>query len=151
MSATRDEFPYGVTITTRWMDHDAHGHVNNVHYYSYFDTAVTTWLINEAGHDVRSADVLGLCVESRCEFLAPLTFPDVIEARVRVGRVGRSSVRYEVGLFTGERHVAAATGHFVHVYVGRDERRPTVIPSGLRAALQGLESAPLSTTTAPPR
>jgi acyl-CoA thioester hydrolase len=135
----REGYRWALDIPTRWMDTDAHGHVNNVQYYSFFDTVVTAWLIDDAGFDVRSEPVIGLCVESACEFKAPLEFPQRVEGRLRVGRVGRSSVRYEIGLFADGVAEAAATGHFVHVYVGREDRRPTQIPAALRSALTRLE------------
>ena len=135
----REGYRWALSIPTRWMDTDAHGHVNNVEYYSYFDTVVTAWLIRDAGFDVRSEDIIGLCVESACAFKAPIEFPDVVDGRLRVGRVGRSSVRYEIGLFGEGLAEPAATGHFVHVYVGRADRRPTEIPDALRSALRALE------------
>ena len=132
---TRDDFAYRLDIPTRWMDNDMHGHVNNVQYYSFFDTIVTTWLIDEAAYDVRSEDVVGLCVSSACDFRAPLSFPEVIDARLRVGRIGTSSVRYEIALFGQGSTDAAATGSFVHVYVSRADRRPRPIPQRLLEAL----------------
>ena len=139
MSPSRDDYCYTVSITTRWRDNDMHGHVNNIEYYSFFDTVVTTWLVSVARHDVRTADVIGLCVQSRCEFRASLTFPDVVEAWLRVGELGRTSVRYEIGLFVAGSDAAAATGEFTHVYVDRRDRRPREIPSRLREALASLE------------
>jgi acyl-CoA thioester hydrolase len=130
------DYPYGLLIPTRWNDNDMHGHVNNVEYYSFFDTVVTVWLISEAQLDVRVADVLGLCVESQCRFAAPLSFPEVVDARMRVGNIGRSSVRYEIALFREAGGECVATGHFVHVYVGREDRRPVAIPDQFRAALE---------------
>jgi acyl-CoA thioester hydrolase len=129
----RADYRYALDIPTRWQDNDMHGHVNNVEYYSFFDTVVTVWLVNEAKLDVRTSGVLGLCVESQCDFRAAISFPDVIDARMRVGKLGRSSVRYEVALFNGDD--CAATGRFVHVYVDRATRRPVEIPQGFRAAL----------------
>jgi acyl-CoA thioester hydrolase len=134
----RDDYRYGLLIPTRWNDNDMHGHVNNVEYYSFFDTVVTVWLVNESGLDVRTAPVLGLCVESQCDFTAPITFPEVVDARMRVGKIGRSSVRYEVGLFIDGKDECAATGRFVHVYVDRETRRPVEIPEPFRAALDGV-------------
>jgi acyl-CoA thioester hydrolase len=134
----RSRYAFAVPISTRWMDGDPHGHVNNVEYYSYFDTAVTAWLIRIGGLDVRTADVLGLCVESACTFSAPISFPEVVDARVRVGRIGRSSVRYEIGLFREGTDAPAAVGYFVHAYVDRENRRPIPIPAPLRTALSGL-------------
>jgi acyl-CoA thioester hydrolase len=129
-----EEYRYALAIPTRWHDNDMHGHVNNVEYYSFFDTAVTVWLVNEAKLDVRSADMLGLCVESQCDFRAPISFPDTVDARMRVGKIGRSSVRYEVALFSDG--ACAATGRFVHVYVDRATRRPVELPEDLRSALE---------------
>jgi len=136
--ATRDAYGYGLLIPTRWHDNDMHGHVNNVEYYSFFDTVVTVWLINEAAHDVRTADVLGLCVESQCDFRAPISFPEVVDGRMRVGRVGRSSVCYEIALFRQEAEECLAIGRFVHVYVDRASRRPVALPEPLREALMPL-------------
>lgn len=138
MSPAREDYCYAVSITTRWEDNDMHGHVNNVEYYSFFDTVVTTWLLGVARHDVRTADVIGLCVQSRCDFHGPLTFPDVVDACLRVADVGRTSVRYEIGLFRVGSDAAAATGEFTHVYVDREDRRPREIPSPLREALASL-------------
>jgi acyl-CoA thioester hydrolase len=132
----REDYAYALAIPTRWIDTDAHGHVNNAQYYSFYDTVVTTWLIAEAGHDVRTAAVIGVCIESQCTFHAALTFPETIDARMRVGRIGRTSVRYEVALFGADGAPCAATGHFVHVYVNREGRRPTPVPEALRAELE---------------
>jgi acyl-CoA thioester hydrolase len=133
-------FPHWDTITTRWMDNDMYGHVNNVQYYSFFDTVVTTWLVSEGGLDPANAPVIGLCVESQCTFHAPLSFPDRVVAGLRIGHVGRSSVRYEVVLYAEGSAEPAASGHFVHVYVDRSSRRPAEIPPELRIALSGLLS-----------
>lgn len=135
---SRDDYRWALDIPTRWMDNDMHGHVNNVEYYSFFDTVVTVWLINEAGLDVRVSDLLGLCVESQCDFKAPLSFPEIVDARLRVGKIGRSSVRYEIGLFRHGGSECVATGRFVHVYVGRDDRRPAKLPESFRAELEKL-------------
>ena len=126
------------TITTRWMDNDMYGHVNNVQYYSFFDTVVTSWLVREGGLDPSGGQVIGLCVESQCNFVAPLSFPDEVLAGLRVSHVGRSSVRYEVGLFAAGSDEPAASGHFVHVYVDRETRKPTPIPRRMREAMQTL-------------
>lgn len=134
----RPHFPHWDSITTRWMDNDMYGHVNNVQYYSFFDTVVTTWLVREGGLDPRHGEVIGLCVESQCTFAAPLSFPDQVLAGLRVGHVGRSSVRYEISLFSSAADQPAASGHFVHVYVDRESRRPTAIPDHLRKALSAL-------------
>jgi len=131
-------YPHWDTITTRWMDNDMYGHVNNVQYYSFFDTVVTTWLVQEGGLDPAHSEVIGLCVESQCTFAAPLSFPDKVLAGLRVGHVGRSSVRYEIVLYASGADQPAASGHFVHVYVDRATRKPTVIPDELRKALSTL-------------
>lgn len=126
------------TIGTRWMDNDAYGHVNNVVYYSWFDTAVNAHLIEQGALDIHAGDTIGLVIETQCNYFAPVEFPQAVEAGLRVARIGGSSVRYEVGLFVqgGERTVAK--GHFVHVYVDRATRRPTPLPSRLRSVLENL-------------
>ncbi|WP_032368329.1 acyl-CoA thioesterase [Rhodococcoides fascians] len=134
-------YPYQQAITTRWMDNDMYGHVNNVQYYSFFDTVVTTWLIKEGGLDPEHGPSIGLCVSSECNYHAPLSFPDVIDVGLRVGRIGRSSVRYELELRVAGSHTVAATGHFVHVYVDRNSRRPTALSDEFRAALSTLVPA----------
>jgi acyl-CoA thioester hydrolase len=125
-------------IPTRWKDNDVYGHVNNVEYYSYFDTVINAWLVAEGGLDIHRGPVIGLCAESHCEFHAALAFPDTVQAALRVGRLGRSSVRYEIGLFRDATGEPAATGWFVHVFVDREERRAVEIPPRLRAALERL-------------
>jgi acyl-CoA thioester hydrolase len=134
---TPDDFPHVASIPTRWADNDVYGHVNNVEYYAFFDTVINAWLIREGGLDIHAGPVIGLCAESHCEFRAPLAFPDVVTAGLRVGHLGRSSVRYEIGLF-GSAGEVAATGWFVHVFVDRASRRPVDIPDGLRDALARL-------------
>lgn len=135
---TRDRFKAFVSIPTRWMDNDAYGHVNNVEYYSYFDTAVNGYLIAQGALDVERSPAIGLVVETGCRFHRSLSFPDVVEAGLRVSRLGRSSVRLEIGLFRAGEGDVCATGHFVHVYVDRRTRRPVPIPDGPRAALARL-------------
>ena len=132
-------YPHRFAIQTRWKDNDVYGHVNNVEYYSYFDTAINAWLIREGGLDIEGGDVIGLCVESHCEFRAALTFPETIEVGLRVGRLGKSSVRYELGIFREASDEPAAEGHFVHVFVERQTRRPAPIPAQLRTALERLQ------------
>ncbi|MDR3418520.1 MAG: thioesterase family protein [Nevskia sp.] len=134
----RDAYPHFQTITTRWKDNDIYGHVNNVEYYSYFDTVINTWLIREAGLDIHGGDSIGVCAESHCRFLDSLTFPDCVDAGLRVSRIGNSSVRYEIGLFRAGSDRPAAEGWFVHVFVDRAERRPLAIAPPMRAALQQL-------------
>jgi acyl-CoA thioester hydrolase len=134
---TLADYPHRHTVPTRWDDNDVYGHVNNVRFYAFFDTVINAWLIAEGGLDVHAGDVIGLCVESHCEFHAPVAFPDAVEAGLRVARLGRSSVRYELGIY-GDSDEPAATGWFVHVFVDRERRRPVPIPAPLRAALERL-------------
>jgi acyl-CoA thioester hydrolase len=132
-----DEYPHVSDIGTRWKDNDVYGHVNNVVYYSYFDTVINAYLIREGGLDIHAGDVIGLCAESHCTFKAPLAFPDPVRAGLRVRKLGRSSVTYEIGLAAGD--VLAAEGWFVHVFVDRASRKAAGIPDGVRAALQRLQ------------
>lgn len=131
----RDDYRWFTPITTRWMDNDVYGHVNNVVYYSYFDTVINAYLIGAGGLDIHQGDAIGLCVESGCRFKKSLAFPEVVDAGLRVAKVGTSSVRYEIGLFRAGDPDEAAEGHFVHVFVDRESRRPTPLPPTLRAAL----------------
>jgi acyl-CoA thioester hydrolase len=131
----RDGYRRFLSIPTRWMDNDTYGHVNNVVYYSYFDTVVNEHLIAAGRLDIRDSDEVGLVVETTCRFHKPLTFPDVIDAGLRVAHIGNSSVRYEIGLFRAGEDEPAATGHFVHVWVNRASQRPVPVPSHIRAAL----------------
>jgi acyl-CoA thioester hydrolase len=126
-------------ITTRWMDNDVYGHVNNVVYYSWFDTAVNAHLIERGVLDIHAGATIGLVVETQCNYFAPLAFPDTIEAGIRVARIGGSSVRYEVGLFGAGQETTAAKGHFVHVYVDRATRRPAPLPDAFRRVLEELQ------------
>ena len=128
-------------ITTRWLDNDAYRHVNNVVYYSWFDTAVNRLLIERGVLDIDRSPVIGLVVETQCRYFRPIAFPDAVTAGLRVGHLGTSSVRYEVGLFRNEEPAAAAQGHFVHVYVDRDSQRPVPLPEDLRGVLRGLHPA----------
>ncbi len=125
-------------IQTRWADNDAYGHVNNVVYYAWFDTAVNGYLIEAGALDIHAGATIGLVIETRCNYFASLAFPQQLEAGLRVAHMGRSSVRYEVGLFAHDAPEAAAAGHFIHVYVDRQTRRPVELPEALRAALQPL-------------
>ena len=127
-----------VAVPTRWMDNDVYGHVNNVVYYSWFDTAINRYLIREGGLDIEKGAVIGLCVESHCRYRRPITFPGDVELGLRVGKLGTSSVRYELGVFADGEDAAAAEGWFVHVFVDRDTRRSTPLPEQLRAALSAL-------------
>jgi acyl-CoA thioester hydrolase len=135
--ALRD-YPHVLPIPTRWKDNDVYGHVNNVEYYSYFDTVINTWLIREGGLDIHAGTVIGVCAESHCSYTAALAFPETVQAALRVARLGRSSVRYEIGLFREAGDEPAAEGWFVHVFVDRETRRPVDIPSRLREALERL-------------
>ena len=134
------DFPHRRAIPTRWKDNDVYGHVNNVEYYSYFDTVINAWLVEEGGLDIHGGAVIGLCAESHCRFQAAMAFPEVVDAGLRVGQLGRSSVRYEIGLFGADER-AAATGWFVHVFVERAGRRSVEIPERIRAALERLRVA----------
>ena len=126
-------------IDTRWMDNDVYGHVNNVVYYSWFDTAVNGWLIEQDALDIHHGQTIGLVIETQCNYFAPLAFPQTIEAGIRVARIGSSSVRYEVGLFAQGEDLCAACGHFVHVYVDRESRRPVAaLPDKLKSVLETL-------------
>jgi acyl-CoA thioester hydrolase len=137
-------YPHRRSIPTRWKDNDVYGHVNNVEYYSYFDTVINEYLIAEGGLDIAAGEVIGLCAESHCEFHGPLTFPETVEAGLRVGHLGRSSVRYEIGLAGEGSDELAATGWFVHVFVDRESRLPVEIPPRLRAALEALRAGDAS-------
>jgi acyl-CoA thioester hydrolase len=126
-------------ISSRWMDNDLYGHINNVVYYSFFDTAVNGYLIEAGALDIHAGEVIGLAIETRCNYFAPLAFPQAIEAGLRVAHLGSSSVRYEVGLFAAGEPLSAAAGHFVHVYVDRATRRPVPLPVALSQALSALQ------------
>jgi acyl-CoA thioester hydrolase len=134
----RADYCQFLTIATRWMDNDIYGHINNVQYYGYFDTAVNRILIDRGVLDIHDGDVIGLAVESHCNFFSSAAFPQDIEAGVRVAHMGRSSVRYEIGLFVDSHDEAIAQGHFIHVYVNRASGQPVELPQALRAALTAL-------------
>ena len=125
-------------ITTRWSDNDIYGHVNNVVYYSWFDAAVNRYLIEQGALDIHAGETIGLVIETHCNYFAPVAFPQEVDVGIRVASVGRSSVRYEVGIFVAGEAMSAACGHFVHVYVARDSRRPVELPAPLRAAVTAL-------------
>jgi acyl-CoA thioester hydrolase len=127
------------SIGTRWMDNDAYGHVNNVVYYSWFDTAVNAHLIEQGALDIHASPVIGLVIETQCNYFASVEFPQTVEAGLRVAHMGSSSVRYEVGLFVQGEPMTAAKGHFVHVYVDRATRRPTPLPEPLKNVLETLK------------
>jgi acyl-CoA thioester hydrolase len=139
--AFRDAYPAFLAIPTRWMDNDVYGHVNNVTYYAYFDTAVNEHLVRAGRLDIRGAPSIGVVVETACRYHKPLSFPDTIDAGLRVVRIGRSSVSYEIGIFRRGDADAAATGRFVHVWVDRERLRPVAVPDAIRAALAPLHVA----------
>ena len=126
------------SISTRWMDNDVYGHVNNVVYYSWFDTAVNAHLIEQGVLDIEHGPTIGLVIETQCNYFAPLAFPQMIEAGIRVAKIGSSSVRYEVGLFAQGEPLTAAKGHFIHVYVERQSRRPAALPDDFKHVLEAL-------------
>jgi acyl-CoA thioester hydrolase len=132
---TVEGYPHVTRVSTRWYDNDVYGHVNNVEHYAVFDTVINQFLIGEGGLDIHRGPVIGLCAESHCAFHAAFAFPEVIVAGLRVGLLGRSSVRYELGLYSEGALEPAAVGWFVHVFVNRASRRPEEIPVGVRAAL----------------
>ena len=138
----RGHFMYFQAITTRWMDNDLDGHVNNVDRYSFFDTAVNRALIEAGVLDIRGGDVIGLVVHTECRYFESLAFPQTVHAGIAVGRLGRSSVHCELGLFADDAPLAAAVGQFTHVYVDRASRRPLSLPAALRAALIPLSRKP---------
>ena len=135
---TRADYRVFYPITTRWMDNDVYGHVNNVTYYSYFDTAANRYLIEEGGLDIEDGRIVGYVVNSGCHYHAPITYPEDIEAGLRVDRLGNSSVQYGIAIFRKGENEAAAHGHFVHVFVERAENRSVPIPAPLRSALERL-------------
>lgn len=138
---TRDAYRVFRQIGTRWMDNDVYGHVNNVTYYSYFDTAANSYLIHEGGLDLHAAPVIGLVVESACQYHSPVSYPTALRAGLRVDRLGQRAVTYGIAIFTdgaGADDAAVAHGHFVHVFVDRATRTPVAIPSTIRAALERL-------------
>lgn len=133
------DFPHTRVLTTRWKDLDPYGHMNNVVQYELFDTVVNAWLIEHGALDIQKSPVIGLVVETGCNYFATLNYPEPVTAALRVAHVGRSSVRYEVALFGKASVTAAAQGHFVHVYVDRETRRPVAdLPAALRVALEPL-------------
>ena len=140
-SETRDRYPHFLAIETRWSDNDIYGHVNNVTYYSYFDTVVNRYLIDVGGLDINNDEIVGYAVETKCKFMKPLAFPEPLEAGLRVGKLGRSSTRYEIGIFRKGDNDAAASGHFVHVFVDHTTGKPVEIPGSIRNALEKILSA----------
>ncbi|RJF98557.1 acyl-CoA thioesterase [Noviherbaspirillum saxi] len=137
-AALRDAYPHFLPIMTRWMDNDVYGHVNNVVYYSYFDTVVNEYLLRKGVLDFEHSPTVGLVVETQCNYFSSIAFPDRIDAGLRVAKLGSSSVRYEIGLFREGESEPAAQGHFIHVYVDRETRRPVPLTDAMRAALSAL-------------
>ena len=131
-----DYYRHFLTIPTRWMDNDVYGHVNNVVYYSFFDTVVNKFLMEERQLDYSQGEVVGLVVETKCQYFAPIAFPDVVVAGIKVAHIGTSSVRYEIGLFKNDEEKPAAEGHFVHVYVTRSTNKPTPLSSEMLSILK---------------
>jgi len=136
--ASRSDYPVFRVLTTRWMDNDVYGHMNNVVHYSLFDSAVNGWLIEQGLLDLQRSPTYGLVVETGCKYFAEMAFPDTIHAGLRISRIGSSSVRFEVGLFRNDEDLAAAEGFFVHVYVDRETHRPSPIEDNRRAAFEAL-------------
>lgn len=137
----RGDYRHFLSIATRWQDNDIYGHVNNVVYYAYFDTVINEYLIREGGLDIHRGPVVGYAVESTCRFHRSFSFPDTIDAGLRVGQIGNSSVRYEIALFREGEDKPAATGHFVHVFVDRESDKPAAIPSSIRTCLERVRRA----------
>ena len=135
---TRAHYKHSLALQTRWADNDIYGHVNNVAYYGYFDTIVNEYLINAGALDIHQGNVIGLVVETGCRYFAPLEFPQKLDGALRVTKIGNSSVRYELAIFAEGEDAPAAEGHFVHVYVDRETRKPADLPEKLRAALEGI-------------
>ncbi len=134
-----NEYAHWQPVPTRWKDNDVYGHVNNVVHYALMDTVINTWLIERGGLDVHAGQVIGLCVESHCNYHGSVAFPDVLAVGLRVAHLGRSSVRYEIGIFREDRAELIAEGHFVHVFVDRESRRPVEVTGKLRESLAALK------------
>ncbi len=137
---TRADYRHFHALTTRWMDNDAFRHVNNVNYFSFFDTAVTYYEMTHAGIDLLDGPVRCVVAEVQCRYHSSVAFPDRIDVGLRVANVGRSSIRYEIGVFRNDEDVAAAEGHFIHVFVEAETQRPQPIPETMRARLQQIAS-----------
>jgi acyl-CoA thioester hydrolase len=133
----RQRFPHFLAITTRWLDNDVYNHVNNVNYYSYFDTVVNEYMLREGVLSMETGPIC-LVVETGCQYFSPIAFPDVVHCGLRVEHLGKSSVRFQIGIFRNDEEIAAAQGHFVHVCCDRDTHRPTPMPDDMRRALAGL-------------
>ncbi len=140
-AAPRSAFGHFLAIPTRWMDNDIYGHVNNVVYYSYFDTAVNQFLIERGVLDIHKGEVVGFVVDSGCAYFSSISFPDTIHAGIRVAKLGNSSVRYEIALYRNDDPLPCAAGHFVHVYVERSSNRPVPIPAPVRNVLATIVTA----------
>lgn len=136
--AARSQFQVWKTFTTRWADNDAYGHVNNTVFYQWFDSAVNAWLVEQGLLDIQNGDPIALVVETRCTYFAPLSFPEQVEVGLGVAKLGRSSVRYRIGVFAEGEPLAAAQGEFVHVLVDRTSRRPVEFPANWRRALEAI-------------
>ena len=139
ITTTREDYRHFIAITTRWMDNDVYRHVNNVVFYSFFDTAVNEYLMRQGVLDLDSSPVVSLVVETGCQFFSPIAFPDAVHCGLRVAHLGTSSVRYEIGIFRNDEPLAAAQGYFVHVACDRQTHRPLAMPVDLRRALEALE------------
>ena len=142
---TRKDFRHFYPITTRWMDNDAYGHVNNVVYYLWFDTVVNQFLISNGTLDIHAGETIGLVVESHCNYFSPVAFPEPVTAGLCVSKLGNTSVRYEIGIFCGDAELASAQGHFIHVYVDRHTRKAVSIPAATRSLLASIQ-IPVSTS-----
>lgn len=136
----RADYKHFLALQTRWMDNDLYGHVNNVVYYSYFDTLLNRYLIDHGGLDIQEGQIIGIAVETLCRFHKSFAYPETIDGGLRIGKLGTSSVRYEIGLFAQGEDAARAEGHFVHVFVDRRTQRPTPIPERIRAALARIQA-----------
>ena len=139
----RADYRHFLPIPTRWGDNDAYAHINNTVYYSFFDTVVSRFLLASGAIDLKTSPVIGVVVETGCRYLAPFSFPDLVTAGLRVARLGRTSIRYEIGIFRNEEETASAEGHFIHVYVDRETQTvPTPLPQALIDAVTPLLVAP---------
>jgi acyl-CoA thioester hydrolase len=137
----RAEYRHFLEIPTRWGDNDAYAHINNTVYYSFFDTVVSRFLLDSGAIDLKSSEVIGVVVETGCRYFAPVSYPDLVTAGLRVARIGNTSIRYEIGIFRNGEEQASAEGHFIHVYVDREtQTRPTPLPQALREAVTPLLS-----------
>ena len=137
----RSAWPHFVTIGTRWMDNDVYGHVNNVQYYSYFDTAVNQFLIERGVLDIHKGEIVGFVVDSACSYFSPIAFPDTVHVGIRVAKLGNSSVKYEIAIYRNDEQAPAAVGHFVHVYVERASNRSVPVPANVLAVLATLSAS----------